>query len=323
MLKKCLLIVVFLCSAVAYGDVAMVTDLTGTVEATLENASWSVSLAEILSDGTHLKTGRESSLTVIHMAGNKEYRLEAEKEAVVTMEGITGENLSGKDLQMVANSFDLGGDSSNQAGAAHVDRASSSIQSSDENSVEETPSAPASRLAQEKLSEQDIADSFEKMEAKKKADNVILKEAMNKDTGPLAGAAPAKTELARQMISFALPKAVLEKFTSAGAILDIDNSEVKNFSNSEIISDWAQIDVEIATSGAEISLNIKGEKEILAVKVFCGEKISSDISLAWKLEREGYLAQAAWIWISLKDQGRLSSEKADIHLKRISETMLK
>ncbi len=321
MLKKCLLLMVFLFSAVVYGDVAMVTDLTGTVEASLENSSWSVSLAEILSDGTHVKTGKESSLKIIHMAGNKEYQLGAEKEAVITASGISGENILEKELQIVANSFDLGSDSSNQAGAAHVDRGPSVSDS--EKADEEEAAAPSPEVSRKSMSDQSAGVYSGKSQDSKKAENVIARENFDETVTQLGGSNIEEPELLKNQISFALPVPVLEKFAASGQILDIDNSEVKNFSNSEIVAGWVLVDVEVATSAAEISLNLKGEKEILIVKVFSGQKISSEISLAWKLEREGYLAQAAWIWISLKDQGRLASEKADVHLKRISDRMLK
>jgi len=316
MFKRFLVFVLLIVSSIAVADVAMITDLSGKVTATLEEARWEASLAEILPDGTHLKTAKDSSLTLIHMLENKEYRIEAESEAVITAAGVTGEKLTGKELTVVASSFDLGADSASQAGAAHVDRGVSSDKFDiDEPMVEPAMleiSAPAPKSAPRAVEKMKKADSYGQREEQ-------INPAKSSDSESFQAVVVSHDK----KISFALPEALVNKFTDESGILDIDNSEVKRFSGFGLTGGWMSVDVEVRTSESEMVLNLKGDQDIMSVKVFSGSNISGEISLAWKLEREQYLAQAAWIWLNLRDQGRLSAEKAEVHLLRIREKMLK
>lgn len=317
MLKRSLVFVLLIISSMALADVAMITDLSGKVTATLEESSWEATLAEILPDGTHLKTAKESYVTLIHMVENKEYKIEAEAEVTVTAAGVTGENLSGKELTVVASSFDLGADSANQAGAAHIDRGMNKEDAFDRGPlVEPVPEAVPSPPAPKSVPR--VVD------IQKKSENVILREkSMILSADEDSEMAQVVTAPQIHKVSLALPASLVEKFTDESGILDIDNTEVKNFSGSDLIAGWMNVDVELKTSDSEMVLNLKGDKEILTVKVFCAQNVTGEISLAWKLEREEYLAQAAWIWISLRDQGKLPAEKAEVHLTRIREKMLK
>ncbi|EKD81495.1 MAG: hypothetical protein ACD_39C01782G0002, partial [uncultured bacterium] len=96
MLKKIFELVFLMCltGGLLYaGEVALVTDLSGDVTASwLEPVAgedktageergrheWKVELAEMLPAGADIKTASESSLTIVHLTGNVEYRVAAD-----------------------------------------------------------------------------------------------------------------------------------------------------------------------------------------------------------------------------------------------------
>ncbi|PKL42639.1 MAG: hypothetical protein CVV41_13910 [Candidatus Riflebacteria bacterium HGW-Riflebacteria-1] len=139
MVKKILELVLLMCftGGLLYaGEVALVTDISGTVIATwlepaadgTENANsergrheWPVELAEMLPAGADIKTGKESAITLVHLTGNVEYTLGAGAFARITEEGIEGEAVASAPMQLVSTDINLDGTMRNQVGAVVSD----------------------------------------------------------------------------------------------------------------------------------------------------------------------------------------------------------
>lgn len=103
-------------------EVALVTEKTGSVTATMASDTWEIELAEILQDGVEIKVGSDGSLVIIHLPTNQEYRFAANATANVAMASVTGENFTSTAVQMVSGQVGLGQEMANQTGAVNPER---------------------------------------------------------------------------------------------------------------------------------------------------------------------------------------------------------
>lgn len=318
-----------------YGaEVALVTSLTGSASACIDKESWAVTLAEIFSDGVEIKVGENSSMVIVHMLNNQEYILHAGALASISITEISGDKVEAKALQMVSSDLSLGLDSAHQAGSASVDR-SDAILSVNKSSEADDGNAPATldssagnnvsgvapqvsapapapapseprempkRKMQNVITKSFSQDNFEeKMESRETAsgrilDNIVIPE-----------------------VKLAIPMEKLAEISKSSVITDIVGGS--SFSSSEPVNGWVDINVSIATS-TEMLLEIQGELGKFPVKV---KADVAEISMveAWKLEKAGFLWQAASMWIAIRNADELSAGKVAIHLKRLQEKMSK
>ncbi len=317
-----------------YGaEVAMVTALTGSASARIENESWAISLAEIFPDGVEIKVGENSSMIVVHMLNNKEYILTAGALASISPSGISGEAVEEKPIQMVSSDLPLGIDSAHQAGSASIDRSDAilSVNKSSETDDEYAPStldsaagsndsgiavtipqavapAPAPRETMEMVkrkAEINKENSFAKDNFEEREDSV------KSVSGRISG------NIVLPEVRLAIPVEMFAGISKTNVITDIAGGS--DFSSSEPVNGWVDINVTIATS-TEMLLEIQGELGKFPVKVKANIAETSMIE-AWKLEKAGFLWQAASMWIAIRNADELSAGKVAVHLKRLQEKM--
>ncbi len=112
-----------MCSgAVRAADVALVTEITGTVQASLAGDEWNVELAEMLPDGVEVKVSEDGSLVLVHLATNREYRFEPQGNGKITLAGVAGDKISASEIELVSANLNLGREMGNQTGAVDPGR---------------------------------------------------------------------------------------------------------------------------------------------------------------------------------------------------------
>lgn len=332
------IVMIFTVFPCLYGaEVAMVTALTGSASARIENESWAVSLAEIFPDGVEIRVGENSSMIVVHMLNNKEYILTAGSLASISTNGISGEAVEEKPIQMVSSDLSLGIDSTHQAGSASIDRGDAilSVNKSSETDDEYAPSALDSSAGNNEsgVAAQSIPDPAppaapaprETLEmVKRKAEiskgNFLAKDSFEereesgkKAFGRISG------NIVLPEVSLAIPVEMFAGISKTNVITDIAGGS--DFSSSEPVNGWVEINVTIATS-TEMLLEIQGELGKFPVKVKANVAETSMVE-AWKLEKAGFLWQAASMWIAIRNADELSAGKVAVHLKRLQEKMSK
>ncbi|HNW12772.1 MAG TPA: hypothetical protein PKI71_15515, partial [Candidatus Rifleibacterium sp.] len=119
-----------MCSvAVRAADVALVTEITGTVQASLAGDEWNVGLAEMLPDGVEVKVSEDGSLVLVHLATNREYRFEPQGNGKITLAGVAGDKISASEIELVSANLNLGREMGNQTGAVDPGRVNVAVQS--------------------------------------------------------------------------------------------------------------------------------------------------------------------------------------------------
>ncbi len=103
-------------------DVALVTEKTGTVQASLAGDAWNVELAEMLPDGVEIKVSEDGSLVLVHLPTNQEYRFEPQATAKLTLAAVTGEKFTASAVELVSADLNLSQSMSNQTGAVEPGR---------------------------------------------------------------------------------------------------------------------------------------------------------------------------------------------------------
>ena len=109
-------------------DVALVTEKTGTVQASLAGDEWNVELAEMLPDGVEIKVSEDGSLVLVHLPTNQEYRFEPQATAKLTLAAVTGEKFTASALELVSADLDLSQAMGNQTGAVEPGRVNVAVQ---------------------------------------------------------------------------------------------------------------------------------------------------------------------------------------------------
>lgn len=133
-----------MCSvAVRAADVALVTEITGTVQASLAGDEWNVGLAEMLPDGVEVKVSEDGSLVLVHLATNREYRFEPQGNGKITLAGVAGDKISASEIELVSANLNLGREMGNQTGAVDPGRVNVAVQSAPPPPSAAAPAAPA------------------------------------------------------------------------------------------------------------------------------------------------------------------------------------
>lgn len=110
-------------------DVALVTEKTGTVQASLAGDEWNVELAEMLPDGVEIKVSEDGSLVLVHLPTNQEYRFAPQASAKLTLAAVTGEKFTASAVELVSADLNLSQSMSNQTGAVEPGRVNVAVQS--------------------------------------------------------------------------------------------------------------------------------------------------------------------------------------------------
>lgn len=124
-------------------DVALVTEKTGTVQASLAGDEWNVELAEMLPDGVEIKVSEDGSLVLVHLPTNQEYRFAPQASAKLTLAAVTGEKFTASAVELVSADLNLSQSMSNQTGAVEPGRVNVAVQSAPPPPPVVTPAAPA------------------------------------------------------------------------------------------------------------------------------------------------------------------------------------
>lgn len=124
-------------------DVALVTEKTGTVQASLAGDEWNVELAEILPDGVEIKVSEDGSLVLVHLPTNQEYRFAPQASAKLTLAAVTGEKFTASATELVSADLNLSQSMSNQTGAVEPGRVNVAVQSAPPPPPVMAPAAPA------------------------------------------------------------------------------------------------------------------------------------------------------------------------------------
>jgi hypothetical protein len=296
-------------------EVALVTELSGTVTASSTDDRWNVSLAEILDAGVELRVASDSSMAFIHMLANDEYRLASGAVVSLDVAGATGSGFERQSLQIVSANPDLGADSQNQAGTTHVDRVvppSAPASSSGPGNSRDSRDASSSLAREQKsgafkfdMTPARIGDDFSDDE------DMVMNSELLSESGN-------EQEQAAVVLTFALPMELSGKESFAEPVKKIEAAEFESFS-AESSEGWVSLTVFLASAAAEVEVTVHGKTGKLVFKAQTGT--GNTFIDAWKLEKAGYLQQSAAIWLDGKKSGIIAAEKADVHLRRLRQKM--
>ncbi|PKL44970.1 MAG: hypothetical protein CVV42_18945 [Candidatus Riflebacteria bacterium HGW-Riflebacteria-2] len=326
-------------------DVALITALTGTASASwVEPAAddnsaadanrrsheWSLEVAEMLPVGAEVTTAAESSLTIIHLAGNIEYNIGALAQAKITGDRVEGQDIASSQVRLVSSDLVLEGSMQNQVGAVisdHVDvggtkdtfdslsretqlaRLTLAIKT-----VPESPPLPSKSTTNgypSPISRYVDDQGNQTMQEASQSDNECddmarLKEEKKKSPVKIIDAC------------FALPREILAKVYPADESLEVDNYDIKVV---EAFGGWVDFNFKTPLIDRNFNLNISGSGGTLPITLHI-EHAAPSVAYAWRLEKSGLLAQAASIWLKLQTQG-MAEKKVAPHLKRIREQLVK
>lgn len=344
MAKRLFKMVFFMCliSCLLYAnDAVLVTDLSGEISAScfepvtgVESVvgeergriDWQVELADMLSAGTRIKTGLGATITLIHLVNNVEYRLGAESQALITDEGVEGQNLSSEPVRLVSTNLGLGSTMQHQVGAVVADqiiinhdlakeleRVPSSNQLVTKKSETIIPAAPVDQTT--------LALSITNAESSRQQTPGITdisrgqKSIIDEDDSMLDSESDEqKKELTA---AFALPRAIFDKVCSSEQGLQVEGYDIRYV---EAHGGWVDIHCIAPIAGKNFDLNITGDKGYVPVTLHVEVDETPSIALAWRLEESGLLAQAASMWLSMEAAG-MDSKKIAVHLKRIKDKL--
>lgn len=134
-------------------DVALVTEKTGTVQASLAGDEWNVELAEMLPDGVEIKVSEDGSLVLVHLPTNQEYRFAPQASAKLTLAAVTGEKFTASAVELVSADLNLSQSMSNQTGAVEPGRVNVAVQSAPPPPPAAAPATPAPAPSEKMMDE--------------------------------------------------------------------------------------------------------------------------------------------------------------------------
>jgi hypothetical protein len=320
----CLLLTIFfalLMVPAICDDVAMV--VSGKGQAQLEDETWPLELAEMLPVDVIVKADPNDMLKLIHLLSDKEYLLPGNSTAVITADGIDGQNVSGDDLELVSGDLNLDDVMSHQTGAAYAGQAKSSPAASD-NLVEleeVMPKKEKSYIA----SEQD--DNFDvKREGYKPTVSSVSATPAPKSPLRLARKTQSSDSAIIQKadIVFALPKEVAAVLANEEEKFNYACEYEIELLRHEIVSDWTMFEFALSkdVEPGKLSVDfIVSEQSSYEVKFAHKENIETTMPEALRLERNECYAQAAVIWIKLAQQKVIKPAILTRHLQRLAAKM--
>ena len=334
-------------------EVAMVTDKTGSVQATLAGDHWEVELAEILPDGVEIKVASDGSLVLIHLPTSQEYRFSADATATISLAAVVGGNFTASAVELVSSDVALGQNMANQTGAVNPERiggmqaappppspVNQARQYELRPSLSPTGFDKSAEIDEEKpmLPESEVpqtsADSFDNRESTMDGASSASEAMPGND---VAGAAPSPSEAgslksdepdktkaapiavsAAAPLCFAMPTEVFSGICDAESRFVVSGAGVRSFSLGSTVDGWCEFSVDY-TGAATSTVNLSGNLASMTVAMLVTAEDS--IVAAWKLEKSGYLYQAAAMWLNMQKKG-LSAAKVALHLKRIKAAIL-
>lgn len=336
-------------------DVALVTALTGTATASWvepvadesqvkdedrRSHEWKLEVAEMLPAGAEVKTGADSELTIIHLAGNVEYNIGPLAQVRISDDKVEGQDVVSMPVKLVSADLGLAGSMQNQVGAVisdHVEEGhASSLQDSYDTGGTKSVSFELNRETEEKASRLSI--ELQPAPAPAAASGAAAR--MPVSSLPVARIsssdeesedrldaqveneyAKKREEMPQTLVMveacFALPKEILTKVAPEDAGLEVADYEIKMV---DTFGGWVDFNFKTPVVEKNFNLNIKGSSGILPITLHVEDAMPS-VAYAWRLEKSGLLAQAASIWLKLQAGGMAETRVAP-HLKRIREKLL-
>lgn len=308
-------------------DAALVTEKSGDVSATLEGETWQVELADLLPDGVEIKVAADGSLVIVHLATEHEYRFSPTAEAKISLTDVTGEKFTASSVELVSANLTLSQEMTNQTGAVNPERVGVSA------AVPAPPPAPARKSLAPSMRMQDDAGAIpETKDAidSETRENFVgksesgLSKPLKKKAADLAldremaevDASPASDDVALSSgLKLALPMSLFAKICSDESVFAVDSDGGISETRLDYVNeDWVEIEIAFVASAPE-KLILKGDKQTIAVAVTAAGVPT--VASAWRLEKAGFVYQAAAMWIALQ-QGGLPAQKVLPHLKRLA-----
>jgi len=151
-LVPAMLLILITADAVMAKEIALVTDVRGTVTATLDNnRSWHPVVGESLPVGAKIAVGPDGELKLIHLGENKEFTLGANAQATLQEDSLADKQGcdAGQDLEGLPTGISLEAASKNQMGAIDPQRM-------------DTPASPPDESPPAKSEESNTPDNFDK-----------------------------------------------------------------------------------------------------------------------------------------------------------------
>lgn len=331
-------------------EVGLVTDLQGSASARLEQDSWPLTLAEILPDGVEIKVSAKSSMVIVHMLNNQEYHLAEGALASISTTDISGTGVTASALQLVSSDLSLDADSANQAGSASIDRGEAagigrlafSQKAFDAEGVSSENAADSFTAPEERISE-----SLPENIAMSKKSQESLRAAKVSSPQPRAPAAPAPKSSQAPAVPIMTPGSVTD-FESASVadhndelslviaipveeyikicatnknLVEINGAH--NYAEQMPTNGWVSIAFAPVATESETILELCGTSGTMPVKVLTKVGPIVSIVAAWKLEKAGYICQAAAMWLTIGKAERMNPEKIAVHLKRLKKQLVK
>jgi len=292
-------------SVLMASDAALVTEKAGDVSATLEGETWQVELADLLPDGVEIKVAADGSLVIVHLQTNHEYRFGPAAEAQISLAGVSGENLASAALELVTADIALSNEMTNQTGAVNPERVSVFAPSAQpEQQAPRKTLAPAMRM--QKASDEEFPGAMDKERVEFDSAGIAARSELFEDSG----SAPAVG------LKLALPVVAFAKICTDESLLAVKGDGISGKSLNYVDTEWVEIQLYHVASAPE-KVTLSGDGQSLDVAVTASDAPPT-ITAAWKLEKSGFLYQAAAMWLSLRQAG-LPAAKVAPHLKRLAD----
>ncbi|NCB39494.1 MAG: hypothetical protein EOM80_12080 [Erysipelotrichia bacterium] len=316
------------CCALYANDVALVTEKTGTVDAQLADETWAVELAEMLPDGVELKVSEDGSLTLVHLQSNIEYRLEANATATLTNAGVTGSNFSSSTIELVSSKIALGQEMQTQTGTTNPERVLNRSLKPSKMPPEATSAGadalrPIPKMAKHKEVMEDslkneISMDKSAFDGETGALSEIAVSADQQDlivpeTGEESAAVEAPKALAAPSITLALPTEIFAEICSDETSLVATGTDVTASKLAFALEGWVEVEVAF---GKDIGKSVVLQGNVGSMTFDIAEVAAPSIAEAWKLEKRGFVHQAAAMWLKLPETS-ISQKKSAIHLNRL------
>ncbi|GAB4282288.1 MAG: hypothetical protein Kow0029_27760 [Candidatus Rifleibacteriota bacterium] len=313
--------------------------VSGVARATYKNDSWDVEVAEMLPDGVELKTPGDNSLKLIHLGNDMEYLIEENSTVIVDSNGITGSDVSGKEIKLLVAGQNLGNEMNQQTGAAELGRTSATNiarnlsaplpdkkkKESDSLAFMASPSADESVNEETKKTSEPESGQTQNYKADDNYDKVVKEQ-------PAVLMQKPKTDLENENNNIDTEKYMELPLAIPGAIAEslIQEEDLYKYeARPEIVlvrkffkNDWLILVFEVPQNFTEeIKVTLKAKEHDYSFDLLKQDAKNSELADALKLERLNKNNQAAGLWCLLASRIGISDEALKVHLNRIKEKL--
>lgn len=319
-LRLVLVLFVLLCHSgmVTAQEVAMISNVTGSVSASLKAHQWTPTTAETLSNGTILEVGPGATLSLIHLLSQTEYTATTPQKLTISATGINGAQTEVLVLAGIPQGMDIKISQIQDGGA--YDKGQDLRGREEKNKETKTVPPQGSSLEGQNLAKPNHSDSFDELPsgaapAPSATDNEQSDEPPAGNHANSVARAPKtpKSPTVTQTVLIALPNS----YEPVGATIVALPAEEQPH------RDWKLYSVSLSSPETkDISLHVKidgNDPREASVSLTSRSYAGTPIGGILQLEGEKNLELAAAKWLELLRDPKYNQDVVEKHLNRLAQ----